>query len=116
LDALRGSGHLVLTMPSGELVELHNGVLVRAESAPTGGADPLPFDVGPPLTGAGALADPGPCPAELAAELLTVAAWLDREAHRIRLETCDGTLASPWPSVPSFVSGQRLSPPQRSAA
>jgi DNA polymerase-3 subunit epsilon len=115
LDALRSSGRVGLVMPDGELAELHNGILVRAEAAPADHAEPLPFDVGRPAVRGTANAQE-PCPAELAAELVTVAAWLDREAHRVRLEACDGTLASPWPAVPSFATGQRLAAPHRSAA
>jgi hypothetical protein len=31
-----------------------------------------------------------------------VAAWLAKEAGRVRLVSCDGTLASPVSQVPSF--------------
>ena len=44
----------------------------------------------------------GPLPAHLADEVLAVAAWLDAEAHRIKVVTCEGDLALPCQPLPSF--------------
>ena len=92
-------------LPGGAVAELEGGILVDATPPLSGGADQLPFDTTPP-----ALAAEGrnPLSPELALELATVVAWLDREAHRVRLERCDGTLASAWPALPSFTPGEPL--------
>ena len=80
----------------------------------------MPFDVTPPRDGPtcdGPACDgPRPFRPEVALELVTVATWLDREAHRVRLESCDGVLASAWPSIPTFSPGQPLAPPKRLVA
>jgi hypothetical protein len=44
----------------------------------------------------------GPLPSHLADEVSCVAAWLDAEAARLRLEHCDGGLATPACPLPSF--------------
>jgi hypothetical protein len=41
-------------------------------------------------------------PAKLADELACVAAWLDRNARKVRLVRCDGTLTSTLPAVPDL--------------
>jgi hypothetical protein len=41
-------------------------------------------------------------PVELADELACVAAWLDRNARKVRLVHCEGTLASALPAVPEL--------------
>jgi DNA polymerase-3 subunit epsilon len=112
--ALRASGWVRLVLPGGAVAELDRGVLVHATPPPSGGADQLPFDTTPPALEA-AQGD-GPLTAEVALELATVVAWLDREAHRVRLERCDGTLASAWPALPSFLPGEPLGPPKPLAA
>jgi hypothetical protein len=44
----------------------------------------------------------GPLPKELADEVSCVAAYLEQRAARVRLVSCDGTLAWPLPRLPSF--------------
>jgi DNA polymerase-3 subunit epsilon len=105
LDTLRAAGRLRLRLPDGTVVELDGGVYLGPhgrEGARADGAtqDPLPFDVAP--DGRQAPAPPG---RDLSFEIATVAGWLDREAHRVRLEECEGTLASVWPALPSFEAG-----------
>ena len=39
---------------------------------------------------------------DVADELMCIAAWLEREAHRVRLARCDHGLADPYPPLPSF--------------
>ena len=94
IDALRRTGNLVIELAGGSVV-LASGRLVGWSP---GGDAGLPFDVAPPAADA-----PGrPVPTELADELTCVAAWLDREAHRLRVTSCDGELASAlWP-LPRF--------------
>jgi DNA polymerase-3 subunit epsilon len=45
---------------------------------------------------------PGPVPKEDADELNCVAVWFDRQAHRLRLLHCDGTLIEPIAPLPDF--------------
>ncbi len=84
------------------------------------GQGALPFDITPPCavpTGNGGCAGGAlPLRPEVALELVTVATWLDREAHRVTLESCDGVLASAWPSIPTFSPGQPLEAPKRLVA
>jgi DNA polymerase-3 subunit epsilon len=47
-----------------------------------------------------------PVAPDLVDELSCVAAWLDAEAHRVRLVHCEGELSSPLPCLPSFRSGR----------
>ena len=75
--------------------------------------DPLPFDLSAPVDDD---ALDGAMSTEVALELLTVAAWLEREASRVRLVSAHGTLASPWPPLPSFTPGAPVSAPRRRAA
>ena len=49
---------------------------------------------------------PPPSRAE-ADELLTVARWLDENAHRIELDEVDGVLAEPLPRLPAFTPKKR---------
>jgi DNA polymerase-3 subunit epsilon len=105
LDALRAAGRLRLRLPDGTVVELDGGVYLGPHGSEAAGAndatqDPLPFDVAPGDPGT-----PGPAHGDLSFEIATVAGWLDREAHRVRLEECEGTLASVWPALPSFEAG-----------
>jgi DNA polymerase III subunit epsilon len=98
LETLRASGRVRLRIAGGAIAELRDGVFLGHG---TRLLEQLPFDVTPPAMSAGPLAH------DVALELATVAAWLDREAHRVRLEECEGTLASSWPALPSFVPAQR---------
>jgi DNA polymerase-3 subunit epsilon len=95
LDGLRRTGRLVLELPDGT-VELVAGRLVRSWAGVVADAE-LPFAPAPPGGDHRA-----PVPTELADELACVAAWLDREAHRLRVTTCDGELASPLRPLPRF--------------
>jgi DNA polymerase-3 subunit epsilon len=80
-----------LVLASGRLVDAGEGntlaLWARQPSEQGSGAD------------AGTEAD-GPLPRHLVDELACVASWLDAEAHRIRLVSCDGELASALPRVP----------------
>ncbi|HEY4376456.1 MAG TPA: hypothetical protein VGM93_04830, partial [Acidimicrobiales bacterium] len=73
---------------------------------------PLPLDLDPSAPEAvdlgpsrcAATGRPEPLPKALADELTCVAAWLDREAAKVRLVHCDGGLASAFPALPSFAA------------
>jgi len=107
-EALRRAGVLRIDLPGQGGAELAEGRLVRAWApgeAPTGEA----ADDGRLFV------DPGPLPPvdrDLADELACVAAWLERSAHTITLEHCDGLLTSPFPAVPSFAPKGGLSGPR----
>ena len=98
LAQLAAGGRVVLEVPGGGAA-LDGGVLISAwgPSSPT--STPtiqprLPIDAG---------ADrPGPRTSEVADEVLVVGAWLDANAHRVRLVDASGTLASRWPALPTF--------------
>jgi DNA polymerase-3 subunit epsilon len=122
LGALAASGRVRLRLPGGVTAELMDGILMSS-CEEIDGQSALPFDSAPPRDGAGAdrpTSDGPPTPLtlrpEVALELVTVATWLDREAHRVRLESCDGVLASAWPAIPTFAPGQPLAPPKRLVA
>ena len=116
VDALRASGRVRLILPGGTPAELQGGILLPAGAGAHPDTPSLPFEVGPPAAGSVAGLGRDPCSPELALELATVAAWLDREAHRVRLDACDGTLASVWPTVPTFTPGRTVPAPRRTAA
>jgi DNA polymerase-3 subunit epsilon len=111
LDTLRASGRLLVEIPGRAGAELRDGRLVRSWAITAAGdaAMPLPLDLDPDapesaveqlhLAGARLL---DPLPKALADELSCVAAWLDREAGRVRVVHCEGGLASPFPPLPSF--------------
>jgi DNA polymerase-3 subunit epsilon len=89
LDGLRRAGRVVVELAGGVAVELDGGRLVRTWS---GDARPLPLDdVRVPL------------PHQDADEVACIAGWLDKEAHRIRLVSCDGELTSPVAALPRFL-------------
>jgi DNA polymerase-3 subunit epsilon len=101
-DALRRAGRVELALPGGFTAVLERGVL-RSSSA----ADALPGLAGP--IGRGLVAEPATpppageaLPAEAADELLAVAGFLDRYAHRIRVVAVDGEWATPLPRLPTF--------------
>lgn len=135
LDALRQAGRLVIECEGHGGAELLGGRLVRAWS--DGGRVDL-FNAAAGLLGADAglpgaddppgptPPDEGPLPRELADELACVAAYLDAQAHRVRIVHCDGGLALPLPALPSFEprslgpgrerGDERASPGRRRAA
>ena len=91
-ELLRRSGTVELDLGDGRRVELDGGRLLRAWSE---GELALGVRCDPPPPG-----DDGWVHAALADELACVAAWLDRNAPRVRLVHCDGVLASPLPALP----------------
>lgn len=92
LDGLRRAGWVVVEVPGRGGVELDGGLLVRSWS----GTDrPLTLAAPSPVQA-------GPLPRHLADEVAVVAAWLDREASRVRLVECSAELASPAGRLPRF--------------
>ncbi len=108
LDAVRRTGRLVLEV-GGSTVELSGGRLVRSWTDEGGGAPTLDL----PAAADTHRDDRAPVPTELADELACVAGWLDREAHRITVTSCDGELTSAlWP-LPRFQPAARASGGQK---
>jgi DNA polymerase-3 subunit epsilon len=93
-EQLRQSGAIELDLGDGSRVELDGGRLLRAWSV---GELALGVGCEPPEA-----STTGWVPPALADELACVAAWLDKNARRVRLVHCDGTLASPLPAVPQL--------------
>ena len=91
-EQLRRSGIVELEVGDGRRVELHGGRLLRAWSE---GELALGVSCEPPEATQEAWLH-----AALADELACVAAWLDRNAPRVRLVHCEGVLASSLPAVP----------------
>ena len=91
-EQLRRSGTVELEVGDGRRVELHGGRLLRAWSE---GELALGVACEPPDA-----TEETWLHAALADELACVAAWLDRNAPRVRLVRCDGVLASSLPAVP----------------
>ena len=92
LDGLRRAGRIVVEVPGRGGFELDGGLLVRSWAG-----------VQPPLTLDTVSAPPsGPLPRHLADEVAVVAAWLEREASRLRLVSCSDELASVASRVPHF--------------
>jgi len=92
LDGLRRAGRLVLEVPGARSL-LSRGRLVDTWDE---GEEQIPLALDLPDD------NTAPVPRDLADELACVAAWLDGNAHRVRLVSCDGELASPLPALPSF--------------
>ena len=113
-DALRRTGRLVLEVGGRSGAELDHGRLVRSWVIGSEGPRdvPLPLDLdpaAPDALGATRPADaddldaPGsPLPKSVADELACVAAWLDKEAGRIRVVHADHGLASAYPALAPF--------------
>lgn len=100
-DALRRAGRVELEVDGCSGAELHHGRLVRAWTVTRTGITPLPL----PAHLEPDSADPDlPLPTALADELACVAAWLDHDAHRIRVVHADLALTSPYPALPSYES------------
>jgi DNA polymerase-3 subunit epsilon len=91
LDALRDAGRLALEVEGGRAIVEHG----RLVATWTGEGEPAPslLSEQPPV---------GPLPKELADEVSCVAAYLEQRAARVRLVSCDGTLAWPLPRLPTF--------------
>ena len=115
MDGLRRAGRLLIDLPGGGGAELVGGRLLRCwgpdGSVPLAGlagaddeADPAPDEPAEPdLPGLPGLGPPLPPPTrDVADELMCIAAWLEREASRVRLARCDRGLAEPYPPLPSF--------------
>lgn len=101
-DLLRRAGDVRVSIGDA-WVDLHHGLLTacgsRGETASLWGdglAVAAPVAAG---DGSGPLAVPGRDEAD---ELLTIAAWLERNAARIRLERVTGLLVEPLPRIPSY--------------
>jgi DNA polymerase III subunit epsilon len=108
-EQLRRAGRVVLRAPATDTVlELEGGLLIGArregpgdagDSGPVSGADRLPGIDAPALP---APSMGTPLAREVADEVACVAAWLQREAHRVELVSCDGELASQSVRIPRF--------------
>jgi len=106
LDALRRAGGLRVLLPGLGGAEFDAGRLRRVWGP---GDQP---DTPPP----GSLfVDEGPLPPLARAhtdELLCIASWLDRSAHLVVLDRCDGELTSPLPALPSFLPAKAPTAPR----
>lgn len=87
LDGLRRAGRVVLELEDGVVVELDSGRLADDRSG---------------QMRLGIVDDGLPLPRSAADEVACVAAWLAKEAPRVRLVSCAGTLASAVTQVRSF--------------
>ena len=103
IDGLRGSGLLRLVVDGTSTAEFHHGRLVdcgptgdpqtRLPTDPSPDAVPNGLPAGMPGGIPGTAPDIAPVSRELADELHCVASWLRRDAHRIVVDHCDGTIA-----------------------
>ena len=89
LDGLRDAGRVSLEVDGNTALVEHGRLVGAGPGAP---APSLLADEAPV----------GPLPKELADEVSTVAAFLEQRAARVRLVSCEGTLAWPLPRLPSF--------------
>lgn len=113
-DTLRRAGRVVVELDGRSRTELARGRLVRTWTIGADGltAVPLPLDLDPAApdhlgTGAalGEVAGSGadsPLPKALADELSCVAAWLDRQAHRLVVVHSDADPHVADPPLPTF--------------
>ena len=104
LDALRRAGRVDLVVDGEGGAVLEGGRLVTAWSGGDGTA-PLPLTL-PPAGAGPAVPAHEPLPRHLADEVLCIASWLDRAAARVRLDGCEGGLASALPAIPRFEPGR----------
>ncbi|MFN8053655.1 MAG: DEDD exonuclease domain-containing protein [Acidimicrobiales bacterium] len=110
LDRTRDTAVLEIEDAAGHRYELHRGRLVRhwapeavgaqaAGDLRLEGVDPgRQIEAVPPDPGA---STSGPLARDLADEVLLMARWLDRNAHRVRLRRVEGEMSSPIRPVPS---------------
>ena len=91
-DLLRRAGRLVLDLPGAGPVALDGGRWADTGTAGTAGS--------PPAASAGA--ETVPLARDAADELACVGAWLDANAGRVRVLSCDGELSCPLPALPRF--------------
>ena len=96
LEGLRRAGRVVVEVPGRGGVELDGGLLARSWA---GNQPPLTLEM-PSAPGA------SPLPRHLADEVAVVAAWLEREAARVRLVSCSDELTSLVTRVPRFEARQ----------
>jgi DNA polymerase-3 subunit epsilon len=102
LESLRTAGTIRLVLGSGGGAEVRHGLLERTWLESEAGQPELPL-ADEPAPDRSAV---GPLPTHLADEVSCIAAWLESECPRIRLEHCDGTYCSPVRPVPSFEPGR----------
>lgn len=110
VDALRASGRTELTLPGDAGAALDGGVLTSAWG-PDGQVRSAELVAGAPPPedgGVGTMASEA-----LSAELLCVAAWLDRPPPGTKVASSAGVLASPWPGLPDLRAGRRTGPGAR---
>jgi DNA polymerase III subunit epsilon len=104
IDRLRRAGRVVVEHAGGG-AELVAGRLVRTWATGPGGTGapgPGPSGTALPLLVDEPVPTHGPLPRHLADELACVAAWLEANAHRVRLRSCEGELTSALPVLPSY--------------
>ena len=95
IDGLRRSGRLRLVVDGSSVAEFLDGELQGTHPGDPVTEEPLSHQ---------------PVAKERADELHCVAAWLQRDAHRIVIEHCDGVLAEPVRRPPSFRASPRARP------
>jgi DNA polymerase III subunit epsilon len=108
LDGLCAAGRLIVELPDAGGVVIDGGRLADAWSAgePDAFARLCPaYDATDPRESAVKRED--------ADEVATIAAWLDREATRVRLLSCGGELTSSLPRLPRFVPTETRPPSGR---
>jgi len=98
LDLLHRAGRVVVTLGPHRAV-IEGGRLRHTEPVDAPSLLALAEGAPPP--------SPAPGPVEPAAvdELTVLGGWLQRQADRLRLEHCDGTLCSPLPRLPELRGG-----------
>ena len=105
-DTLRRAGRVVLHVDGRSGAELQNGRLVRAWRIDPSGTSPVPLPLDLDPAAPESLDEVGeagtPVHKALADELLCVAAWLDREQHRITVISADGPLVTTGAPLPTF--------------
>jgi len=103
LDSIRETGRLVIEIGGRARVELDHGRLVGAWRITSTGAValPLPLDLDPAAPDHMTAPDV-PLPKALADELSCVAAYIQREAPRIRVVHVDRGLTSAYPPLPTY--------------